>query len=151
MDYNAITGQVSVPDGTNNAVVVLTPATAGGPGITPRIPDEPSRVLPFDGHPSAIAITFDGSYAFVGEQNAGAVAMVDVPTHKTLAMLMVGGAPHGLVTGAFAPVLNRQTASVVEYIISGSILAIIAAILILIWRRAQKGEVADEKQAAVQQ
>jgi YVTN family beta-propeller protein len=150
MDYNAITGQVSVPDGRNNAVIVLTPATAGGPGITPRIPNEPSRILPYDGHPTAIAITFDGSYAFVAEQNAGAVAMVDVPTHKTLATLAVGGTPRGLVTGAFAPVLNRQTASILEYVISGSILAVIAAILIVIWRRAQKGEVADEKQAAVQ-
>jgi YVTN family beta-propeller protein len=137
MDYDAITGNVYVPDAAHNAIAVLAPASAGEAGITPRIPNEPLRVLGFSGGPVAVAITSDGNDGLIAERDTNQVVLLNVPTRQTLATIAVGGTPHGIVTGAYPPVLNRSAATVVGFIVSGVILAIIVVILLLIWRRTQ--------------
>lgn len=124
MDYDALTSEVYVPDATAGAVSVLAPASAGGAGQAPNLPHEPARVLPFAGGPAAVAITFDGSYGFVAEHDAGRVVMFDVAEHKTLATLSIGGTPQALVTGSYPPLLSQQSADVagiISYIVLGAI------------------------------
>ena len=138
MDYDAVTGQIYAPATQAGQVLVLTPVSAGD-GITPpTLPKEPSRTLAFAGGPSAVAITFDGAFGFVAEQNAGRVVMLDPSTRATLATLAVGGSPRALVTGAFPPVLSTQSANIAGILISLAVLAAIVAASIVIWLRTRK-------------
>lgn len=126
MDYNAVTGQIGVPDPAGNVVYILRPASAGDAGQAPSLPNEPARVIPIGGGPVAIAITFDGAYAFVAEHDAGSVAMVDAPTRRLLATISVGGTPRGLVTGSYPPLVDRQTANIGAFIIIALIIIVMA-------------------------
>jgi YVTN family beta-propeller protein len=101
MDYDAVTGEVYVPDAVANAIYVLRPATAGGAGTLRALPDEPARVLPFSGGPAAVAITFDGAYGFVAERDAGRVEMFDPASRQVLATIDVGAGPRALVTAPY--------------------------------------------------
>lgn len=150
MDYDAITGNVYVPDAAHNTLVVLAPASAGGQGITPRIPTEPLRLLPFAGGPVAVAITSDGNNGLVVAGAAHQVVLVNVPTRQTVATIAVGGVPHGLVTGTYPPAFDAKTANIVGFVISGVILVMIVAILTLIWRRT-KGETEHAPTAPIKQ
>jgi len=139
MDYDAITGNVYVPDAATGSVLVLAPATAGGAG-TVHIPQEPSRVLPFTGGPTAVAITFDATIGFIAERDTGAVALFDVAARSVVTTITVGGTPHAIVCGSYPPILNRQVAYIAEFVVSGLILFLMGVIGFLIWRRSLKGE-----------
>jgi YVTN family beta-propeller protein len=104
MDYDALTGEIYVPDPAGEVIWVLRPARAGAGGAVPVLPAEPARGLPISGGPAAVAITFEGSLGFVAERDAGQVLIFDVATHQTLATLAVGGAPRAIMTGAYPPV-----------------------------------------------
>ncbi len=84
-------------------------------------------MLAYSGEPSAVAITFEGSYGFVAEQSGGKVAIFDATTHHTLGVVAVGGAPSGLVTGAYPPLLGRQP----SFYVGVAVIAVI--VLIMIW------------------
>lgn len=109
MDYDAISGQVYVPDAAGNVVDVLRPATAGA-GAVATLPAEPARTLAVPGGPAAAAITFDGAYGFVAASASGSLVMLDAPSHRVLTTLAVGGHPQGIITGAYPPVLGQQAA-----------------------------------------
>ena len=109
MDYDAITGDVYVPDADASEVDVLRPASAGAGGPA-TLPAEPARTLAVAGAPAAVAITFDGAYGFVASRNDGSVVMFDAPTHRALATLVVGGHPGSIITGAYPPALGQQAA-----------------------------------------
>ena len=136
MDYDAVTGDIFVPDTTAGVVDVLRPAAVptGGASFTP--PAEPVRRLPFSGGPVAVAITFDGALGFVAQHDAGSVVMFDGVTSKPLATIAVGGSPTALVTGAYPPALTQQTANALGYILGLlALLALAAAGLFAFWRR----------------
>lgn len=137
MDYNAITNQVYVPDMAHNTVVILAPATAGANGQS-HLPPEPARALPMSGGPAAVAITFDGAFAFIAQQGSGQVTELDAATRQTLAQVAVGGAPGAIITGSYPPILNRQTASVVGIIVSVVLLAGIGGVGLLLVVRKRK-------------
>jgi YVTN family beta-propeller protein len=134
MDYDAVTGEIYVPDAAGGAVAVLAPANSGG-----RLPVEPDRTLPIPGGPAAVAITFDGAYGFVAERTVGRVAMLDPARHKVLATIAVGGAPQGIVTGAYPPLLDRQTANITGYIIIALLGACLIYGIVVVVRDARKG------------
>lgn len=128
MDYNAVTGQIYVPDATTNAVDVLAPVTsapvyANGTTSTQfTVPHEPARVLKNFAGAAAVAITFEGAYGFIAERTTGQVAMLDAGTNAVLARLQVGGTPQSVITGANPPVLGPQL---------GLILGVIVLLIIL--------------------
>lgn len=101
MDYNAITGEVYVPDRQHNQLDVLTPVTAAAN----TLPMEPARVISLSSSPQSIAITSDGQFGFVALSN-GQVLMLDVPGRSTVASVAVGGTPHFIITGLYPPVVN---------------------------------------------
>lgn len=146
MDYNAVTGQVSVPDPAGNAVYILRPASAGDGGQSPSLPDEPARTLEIAGGPAAVAITFDGAYAFVAERDAGRVAMVDAPTRRVLATISVGGTPRGLVTGSYPPLVDRQTANIGAIIVIALIVLVLAYGIFRVVRGARSERRSTSKQ-----
>lgn len=124
MDYDAVTGEIYVPDGAGGVVEVLRPVSATDGSAA--LPPEPARTLPLGGGPSAVAITFDGSYGFVAQRDSGHVVMVDVAAHHTLAIVDVGGAPRAIVTGAYPPLLDQQSsnvAGIAAYVLFGVVLA----------------------------
>lgn len=125
MDYNAVTGQISVPDPAGDTVYILRPASASDAGQSPSLPAEPARALPIAGGPAAVAITFDGAYTFVAARDAGRVVMIDTPTRQVLATIGVGGTPRGLVTGPYPPPVDRQTANI------GAIVIIVLIVLVM--------------------
>jgi YVTN family beta-propeller protein len=125
MDYDAVTGQIYVPDPTGGVVDVLRPVSVDDAGAAPSLPAEPARTLNLRGGPAAVAITFDGAFGFVAQRDTGRVTMLDVGTQKTLTTLTVGGAPRAIITGAYPPVVNRQVANVLGilgYVFAGLVL-----------------------------
>ncbi len=98
MDYNAITGDIYVPDQQRNQVDVLSSVLAGS-GLTAR---EPERVIHVNGSPQSIAITNDGQLGFVA-LGGGRVAMLNIPGRSLITTISVGGNPHLIITGPYPP------------------------------------------------
>ncbi len=139
MDYDAITGEVYVPDRTQNQLVVLTPINPGSP-----IPHEPSHVVKLDGAPQSVAITSDGQLGFAALAN-GNIAMVDVPGRQTLQTIRVGGNPTFVITGIYPPALGTtpQQASVFTVVLNVAAYALVIGLFvvpILLFRRYTKLE-----------
>jgi DNA-binding beta-propeller fold protein YncE len=115
MDYDAITGQVYVPDMQHKQIDALSPIN---PGTT--VPQhEPDHIIRLGVAPQSIAITSDGQLAFIALQG-GNVAMLDIPGRQIFNTLYVGGNPHFIITGLYPPVLgtNPQQASQLTTIIN---------------------------------
>jgi DNA-binding beta-propeller fold protein YncE len=100
MDYNAITGEIYVPDQRRDQVDVLTPVL-GGSGVMPR---EPAQVIHVHGSPQAVAITNDGQLGFVA-LSGGQVEMLDIPGRSIARTISVGGTPRFIITGAYPPAI----------------------------------------------
>ncbi|MGH2515100.1 MAG: hypothetical protein ACRDHP_05535 [Ktedonobacterales bacterium] len=136
MDYDAVTGQIYVPDPAGSVVEVLAPTTDSGSDAAPRLPIEPARTIPLPGGPAAVAITFDGSFGFVAERDSGRIVMLDVASHQTLATIAVGGAPRAVLTGAYPPALPAESSP--TGIVVGSGLALLFLLALggfVVWRR----------------
>lgn len=111
MDYDAITGEVYVPDRQHNQLDVLTPIAAD----TAVMPQEPARIIHLGGSPQSVAITSDGQLGFVALSN-GQVLMLDVPSRSIVTSIGVGGTPHFIITGLYPPAnsptdLSQKTAT----------------------------------------
>jgi DNA-binding beta-propeller fold protein YncE len=98
MDYNALTGEVYVPDEQHNVLNVLSPVDMR----VSAMPTEPERVIHTDATPEAVAITNDGSLGFIALQG-GRVAMLDLIAHRLVYTVDVGGTPHFIITGLYPP------------------------------------------------
>ena len=148
MDYNAVTGEVYVPDRQHNQLDVLTPVTTST-GVSPH---EPARIIRLSGSPQSIAITNDGQLAFVALAN-GQVLMLDIPGRSLVTSIAVGGTPQFIITGLYPPTYSpapasQQTVSSPSSIsplslllLIGSIvlaLALLAATLWLFWSHNSK-------------
>jgi YVTN family beta-propeller protein len=147
MDYDAISYQVYVPDPSGDVVQVLRPAAVGDAGGAASLPDEPVRTLPFDGGPAAVAIPFDGVNGFVAARDAGRVTMLDIASRQIVATFDVGGAPVGMVTGSYPPLLNRQSSNIVGFILTGVVLAGVAVVAFLFIRADRRRQQAQQQQA----
>ncbi len=106
MDYDATTGEVYVPDIQHNQLDVLVPITMSAT----TIPHEPARIVQLDSSPRSIAITVDGQLGFVALFN-GHVIMLDIPGHRIITNITVGGTPHFIITGLYPPVNAASTPS----------------------------------------
>ena len=105
MDYDALTGEVYVPDEQNNVLNVLSPVDTS---LT-TLPKEPERVIHTDGTPESVAITNDGLLGFIALRE-GKVAMLDLIAHRLVYTVVVGGTPHFIITGLYPPaVLDTPT------------------------------------------
>jgi YVTN family beta-propeller protein len=132
MDYDALTGEVYVPDSQANQVDVLRPVSSGQSAPT-KFPSEPVRTLPVGGGPATVAITSDGSLGIVGQQS-GNITFLEVPTHKVLGSIQVGGRPQFVLAGPFPPLVNRQSAQIILiiiYVVAGVLL--VGGIVWLVW------------------
>ena len=130
MDYDAITGQIYVPDSQKNVVDVLHPVSSD-PKTWTR---EPLRALSIGGAPWGMAVTNDGSLGLVGQHDSGDVTMLDVPAHTTVGTIHVGGQPQFLIAGPYPPLVSRQSAQIILiliYVLAGVIL--IGGIGWLVW------------------
>jgi YVTN family beta-propeller protein len=133
MDYDAITGQIYVPDSQTNQINVLRPVSSGQKPPT-SLPSQPQRTIAVSGGPAFVAITSDGSLGLVGQQATGDVSFLDVPGHKLANSIHVGGTPQFVLAGPFPPLVNRQSAQViliVIYVLAGILL--VGGIVWLIW------------------
>ena len=135
MDYDAVTGEIFVPDEQNQLLDVLTPWTPGSDSI----PHEPNRIVHLSSSPLAVAITSDGQLGFVA-LSGGKVAMLDVPGRIITNMIVVGGNPHFIITGLYPPLLGTtpQEAStwntVIDIAAGVVLLALIVGSILLIRR-----------------
>ncbi len=144
MDYDQITGEVYVPDRTQNQLVVLTPVNPGSP-----LPHQPSHIIKLDSAPQSIAITSDGQLGFAALAT-GNVAMIDVPGRQILQTISVGGDPSFVITGLYPPVLGTtpQQASVFTVILNIGAYALVIGLFvipILLFRRYTKIEKQKQK------
>jgi len=98
MDYDALTGEVYVPDQQHSVLDVLSPVDTS----LIALPKEPERVIHTDGTPEAVAITNDGLLGFVA-LHGGSVAMLDLIAHRLVYTVNVGGTPHFIITGLYPP------------------------------------------------
>ncbi len=102
MDYDAVTGDIYVPDQQHNQMDVLSPVLDGS-GLTPQ---EPEHIIRLSSSPQAIAITSDGQLGFValsGGNSGGNVDMLDIPGRSIVRTIPVGGRPHFIITGPYPP------------------------------------------------
>jgi DNA-binding beta-propeller fold protein YncE len=97
MDYNALTGEVYVPDEKHNLLDILTPVFAAT-----TLPKEPSRVIHTDAPPDGVAITNDGQLGFIALRG-GKVVMLDLLSRQIAYTVDVGGTPHFVITGLYPP------------------------------------------------
>jgi DNA-binding beta-propeller fold protein YncE len=138
MDYNAITGEVYVPDQQANQLDVLTPFDVGA--VLPS--NKPNRVIRLNGSPQSVAITSDGQLGFVALRG-GNVAMLDIPGRHTVKTIFVGGNPHFIITGLYPPVgyaTPQQAAAlplntIIALLISVLLSAVLLSVLWLMWRQ----------------
>ena len=98
MDYNAVTGEIYLPDQHLQRIDVLAPVLDG----MAVLPHEPASVLPVNGSPQAIAITNDGQLGFVALSD-GKVVMLDIPGRSLIKTIAVGGSPRFIITGGYPP------------------------------------------------
>jgi DNA-binding beta-propeller fold protein YncE len=152
MDYDALTGEVYVPDEQHQVLNVLSPVDIG----VSAIPTEPERVIHTQGTPESVAITSDGLLGFISLRE-GKVAMLDLIAHRLVYTVDVGGTPHFIITGLYPPpVLDIPTpvsnatslqqttipAMFWAIVFFASVVTIIIITLILVWqfRRSVKAE-----------
>ncbi|GCE17864.1 YncE family protein [Dictyobacter kobayashii] len=126
MDFDETTGEVYVPDSTNNQLVVLNPANAGF-----VIPKEPNHVLKLDVAPRSVAITNDGQLGFAALSN-GKVAMYDIPGRQLAATISTGGMPQFIITGLYPPTFGTTPAQASLVDKFGNILGYVIVIVLLI-------------------
>ncbi len=124
MDYDAITGDVYVPDQQHNQLVVLTPLSSGGNPLPP----EPNHTYNLGVEPQSVAITSDGQLGFIA-LSGGNVAMLDLPGKQIVNTIFVGGDPHFIITGLYPPLIGTtpQQAS-----IWGTVINILAYVFIIV-------------------
>lgn len=101
MDYDALTGEVYVPDAQHKVLDILTPVTS----ITKSLPKEPERTYPTDLPPVSVAITNDGLLGVIALQG-GKVRMLDLLARRIIATIDVGGTPHFVITGPYPPIFD---------------------------------------------
>jgi DNA-binding beta-propeller fold protein YncE len=135
MDYDAVTGEIYVPDEQNQQLDVLTPWTPG----TASTPHEPNRIVHLSSSPLAVAITSDGQLGFVALSD-GKVAMLDVPGRTITNTIAIGGTPHFIITGLYPPLLGStpqeaSTWSTIIDIAAGIVLLVLIVGSILLIRR----------------
>jgi DNA-binding beta-propeller fold protein YncE len=124
VDYDAVTGEIYVPDEQNQHLAVLTPWTPG----TDSIPREPNRIVHLSSTPQAVAITSDGQLGFIA-LSGGKVAMLDVPGRNITNTITVGGSPHFIITGLYPPILGSTPQEASTW---NTIIDIAAGIVILV-------------------
>lgn len=130
MDYDAITGEVYVPDRQNQQLTVLAPVTVG---VKP--PPEPIRTIHLGVAPQSVAITSDGQLGFIALSN-GNVVMLDIPGRQVVNTIFVGGTPQFVVTGLYPPIVGTtpQQASTYGTLISiGAYAFVIALFAVPVW------------------
>jgi hypothetical protein len=128
MDYDAITGEVYVPDMQHKQIDVLSPIN---PGTT--VPQhEPDHIIRLGVAPQSIAITSDGQLGFIALQG-GNVAMLDIPGKQIFNTLYVGGNPHFIITGLYPPALgtNPQQAMQLTTVINIAAYVLVIALFIV--------------------
>ena len=123
MDYDAITGDVYVPDQLHKQLVVLTPLSSGGNPLPP----EPNHTYNFGVAPQSVAITSDGQLGFVA-LSGGNVAMIDVPGKQIVNTIFVGGNPHFIVTGLYPPVVGTTPQQTVVW---GTVINVLAYVFVI--------------------
>src|SRR5256714_1984703 len=144
MDYDAITGDVYVPDQQNKRLDVLTPLTSG----ETVLPPEPNRKFDLGVAPQSVAITSDGQLGFVALRG-GNVAMLDVPGRQIVNTIFVGGNPHFIITGLYPPLVGTtpQQASIWSTVINIAAYGLVIALFIvpiLLFRRYSRAAPADK-------
>jgi len=152
MDYDALTGEVYVPDEQHQVLNVLSPVDIG----VSAIPRKPERVIHTQGTPESVAITSDGLLGFIALRE-GKVAMLDLIAHRLVYTVDVAGTPHFIITGLYPPAVldiptpvsnatsSQQTTLPVMFWVTvffASLLTIIIVTPILVWqlRRSLKAE-----------
>ncbi len=131
MDFDAITGEVYVPDMAHQQLDVITPPD---PGAT-TAPTEPGFVYHFSAAPQSVAITADGQFGFVALKS-GSVAMLDVPGKQIVKTISVGGDPYFIITGLYPPAIGTTPQSASTLVTIATIAAYVlvaAAICVPIW------------------
>ena len=122
MDYDAVTGEIYVPNLKNDQIDVLNPLSFGT-----KTPPEPNRTYKFAVAPQSVAITSDGQLGFIALSD-GNVAMLDVPGRQIVTTIHVGGNPDFIITGLYPPAIGTtpQQASIV-----GTVASVIAYVLLI--------------------
>ncbi len=101
MDYDALTGEVYVPDAQHKVLDILSPITS----ITKLLPKEPERTYSTDLPPVSVAIANDGLLGVIALQG-GKVRMLDLLARRIIATIDVGGTPHFVITGPYPPIFD---------------------------------------------
>ena len=149
MDYDAITGDIYVPDQRNDQLVVLTPLSTG----ETTAPPEPNRVYKLGVAPQSVAITSDGQLGFVA-LSGGNVAMLDVPGRQIIDTIFVGGNPQFIITGLYPPIVGTTPQQASVWVTAATIAAYVFVLALfivpfLVFRRYTRPKAANKDKPSV--
>ena len=144
MDYDAVSGEIYVPDQQHNQVDILAPVLNGS-GLTAQ---EPERVIHLNGSPRSIAVTNDGQFGFIA-LSGGGVDMLDIPGRSIFKTISVGGEPHFIIAGPYPPagvptphlaVASPPSPNIILLVPAAALLiAALAGLSWLTWKRHKRG------------
>jgi hypothetical protein len=155
MDYDALTGEVYVPDEQHNVLNVLSPVDTS---VT-ALPKEPERVIHTESTPESVAITNDGLLGFIALRG-GRVAMLDLIAHRLVYAVDVGGTPHFIITGLYPPPvlqtptpvsnsISTQQTSIPQMfwviVFFASLVAVVVVSMILVWQLRQSLKIGQHR------
>jgi DNA-binding beta-propeller fold protein YncE len=155
MDYDALTGEVYVPDEQHNVLNVLSPVDTG----VIALPKEPERVIHTESTPESVAITNDGLLGFIALRG-GRVAMLDLIAHRLVYAVDVGGTPHFIITGLYPPPvletptpasnsISTQQTSLPQlfwvFVFFASLVAVVVVSMILVWQLRQSLKIGQHR------
>jgi DNA-binding beta-propeller fold protein YncE len=126
MDYDAVTGEIYVPNLKNDQLDVLNPLSFGA-----KTPPEPNRTYKFTVAPQSVAITSDGQLGFIALSD-GNVAMLDVPGRQIVTTIHVGGKPNFIITGLYPPAIATTPQQASTWTTVASVVAYVLVIALLL-------------------
>ena len=94
--YVALSGSPIAPPGTDESKLPPPDRTADGIGVVDIGSGKLLRVIPAGTDPEQLAVSADGRWLFVANEDAGIASVIDVSDGRLLTTVKVGGEPEGV-------------------------------------------------------
>jgi YVTN family beta-propeller protein len=94
--YVALSGSPMAPPGTDESTLPPPDRKADGIGVVDIREGRLQRVIPAGTDPEQLAVSLDGRWLFVANEDAGQTSVIDVTDGRLVASIAVGGEPEGV-------------------------------------------------------
>ena len=92
----ALSGSPIAPPGTDESTLPPPDRSADGIGVVDVRQGKLLRVIPAGTDPEQLAVSHDGRWLFVANEDAGTTSVIDVSEGRLVSSIAVGGEPEGV-------------------------------------------------------